>query len=165
MGHHDFWLSASLASNFLLVLLSTASSLFLIRRLDQIVRARDTAEQRLIQLAFELRRLEQRVGLVDPRGSGVRGEAAATTPKAPDPAPSLIAVPNLSYQGGSEDAEEDAAGLAEKHGDVWAMVEAGRDLAEIVEATGRPIGQVELIAGLYRQHQRSRTAEDHARAT
>ena len=70
MNHHEFWLSASLACNFLLVLLSTGSCLFLIRRVDQIVRARDTAEQRLIQLAFELRRLEQRVALLDPRRRG-----------------------------------------------------------------------------------------------
>ena len=165
MNHHDFWLSASLTCNFLLVLLSTASCLFLIRRLDQLVRARDTSEQRLIQLAFEVRRLEQRVALIDQRAGDVRAEAASPTSEAPEPAPSLIAVPNLSYQGETEGAEEEAAGLAEKHGDVWAMIEAGRQLAEIVEATGRPIGQVELIAGLYRQRQRSRTAGDHARAT
>jgi len=165
VNHHEFWLSASLTCNFLLVLLSTASSLFLIRRLDQIVRARDAAEQRLIQLAFEMRWLEQRVALVEPRAVDVRDESPTTAPKPSGPAPSLIAVPNLSYQGEAEGAEEDAASLAVKHGDVWAMVASGREAAEIAEATGRPIGQVELIAGLYRQHQRSRAAGDHARAT
>jgi hypothetical protein len=164
VNHHEFWLSASLACNFLLVVLSTSSCLFLIRRLDQIVRARDTAEQRLIQLAFELRKLEQRVSVIDPRGAGARAEAPPP-PKPPGPAPSLIAVPDLSYEGESGGADEDAASLAEKHGDVWALVAAGREPAEIAEATGRPIGQVELIAGLYRQYQRSRDAGDHARAT
>jgi hypothetical protein len=164
VNHHELWLSASLACNFLLVLLSTSSCLFLIRRLDRIVRARDTSEQRVIQLTFELRRLEQRVAQIDTRGADARAEPP-TTLKAPEPAPSLIAVPSLSYHVDTEEADEDAASLAEKHGDVWALVEAGRELAEIAEATGRPIGQVELIAGLYRQYQRSRTAGDHARAT
>jgi len=165
VNHTDFWLSASLACNFLLVLLSAASCLFLIRRLDQIVRGRVTAEQRLIQLAFDLRRVEQRLALIEPRGANLRTEASSATARNPEAAPSLIAVPNLSYQGDDVGAEEDAASLAQKHGDVWALVEAGRDAAEIAETTGRPIGQVELIVGLYRQYQTSRNAGDHARTT
>jgi hypothetical protein len=164
VNHSDFWLSASLACNFLLVLLSAASCLFLIRRLDQIVRARATSEQRLIQLAFDLRKLEQRLAQIDPRPTSA--SVAASSPPAlkhSEAAPSLIAVPDLSYQG--DGAGDDAESLARKHGDVWALVEAGRDPSEIADATGRPIGQVELIVGLYRQYQAPRNVGDHARAT
>ncbi|MDR3620832.1 MAG: hypothetical protein P4L85_15885 [Paludisphaera borealis] len=164
MNHPDFWLSATLASNFLLVLLSAASCLFLIRRLDQIVRARATAEQRLIQLAFDLRRLEQRIAHLDLRPTAAAAEAPSPPAlKHTEAAPSLIAVPDLSYQGDAEG--DDADNFAQKHGDVWALVEAGRDPTEIAEATGRPIGQVELIVGLYRQYLATRNVGDHARAT
>ncbi len=163
MNDSDFWLSASLTCNFLLVLLSTGTCLFLIRRVSQIVRARDTADQRLIQLAFDLRRLEQRVAQFGPRPSIPRSEGPSPPPPKPTDAPSLIAVPDLSYQG--EGDGEDADSLARKHGEVWALAEAGRDPAAIADATGRPIGQVELIVGLYRQVQATRNVGDHARAT
>jgi hypothetical protein len=153
----DIWLSASLACNFVLVLLAVGSSLFLLRRLDQLFRARVASEERLIKLAFDVRKLERRLAQLESRGKGASAPAAN--------APSLIAVPELASESDGEGAEEDAATLARKHDEVWALVEAGRGLAEIASATGRPIGQVELIAGLHRQYQSSRIAGDHASAT
>lgn len=163
MNHPDFWLTASLACNFLLVLVAVGSSLFLIRRLDQLVRARTAAEQRLIQLAFDLHKVDQRLAQLEARGAG--GKPFSPIERTKASAASLIAVPDVSYQGGGDGVDEDAASLARKHGDVWALVESGRELAEIAATTGRPIGQVELIAGLHRQYHSSRAAGDHAPVT
>jgi len=160
MGHSDSWLFVSLACNFLLALVSVASCLYLVRRLNQILQARGTAEHRLIQIAFELRRLEQRVGLLESRATDAGAPASTSISQPPA---SLIAVPDLSYSGAGEYEEDDE--LARRHGEVWALAIAGRAPADIADATGRPIGQVELIVGLYRQHQATRNAGDHARAT
>jgi hypothetical protein len=160
MGYSDSWMLASLACNFVLALVSVASCLHLVRRLNQVIRARGMAEQRLIQLAFELRRLEQRLGLLESREAEAIEPTTAPASTSPD---SLIAVPDLSFRGQSEDEAGDE--LARRHGEVWALASAGQAPSEIADATGRPIGQVELIVGLYRQHQATRNVGDHARAT
>ena len=41
----------------------------------------------------------------------------------------------------------------ERHREVWALAAAGASPEEIARQTGQPIGQVELIIGLYRQFQ------------
>ncbi len=171
MNYSHFWLSASLACNFTLVLLAVATCLFLIRRVDRLSRFEQMTEQRLIQLAFDLRRLEQRTyELEHRRGAGpIVGQSGSTgAPRSQksgetETVPPLISVPDLTFQGEGE--ADDAASLAQKHGDVWAMAEAGLGPVEISQTTGRPIGQVELIVGLYRQYHASRSAGDHAKST
>jgi hypothetical protein len=120
-------------------LLAATGVLILARRLAAMTRAGESVEQRLAQLAFEVRRLERLAADAGRRGS--------TSPaRVSWPIASLISVPDLARDG----EPADAAGLAEKHGEVWSLVEAGRSPREIADETGRPIGEVELIAGLYR---------------
>ncbi len=125
------------ASLLTTALLAAATALALVRRLAALVRTQEATEARLTQLTFEVRRLER-----------LAAAATARSPRAAEPLAPLISVPDL----GREGEPDSAAGLAEKHGEVWTLVEAGRSPREIARETGRPIGQVELIAGLYRQH-------------
>jgi hypothetical protein len=154
-----FWLTSGLACLFALVLLSTATCLFLVRRLDGLSHAHDATEQRVIQLAYELRRLEHLAGEIERRRGAGRSHDDGrdwASDEGSSPA-ALISVPNL----GIEDGADDAAGFAEKHHEIWALVEAGRTAVEIAQETGRPIGQVELIVGLVRQHHASQTQGRH----
>ncbi|WP_165245664.1 hypothetical protein [Paludisphaera soli] len=159
MNYTYFWLTSGLACLFALVLLSTATCLFLVRRLDVLSHAHDATEQRVIQLAYELRRLEHLAGQIERRrasGSSY-GEGRDRDAEDDSPPAALISVPDLGVEGGADDA----AGFAEKHHEIWTLVEAGRTPGEIALATGRPIGQVELIVGLYRQHQASHLQGRH----
>ena len=54
--------------------------------------------------------------------------------------------------------------LGERHGEVWALAATGVAPEEIARQTGQPIGQIELIVGLYRQVRSSRGPLDHARS-
>lgn len=158
------WLSASLACLLTLSLLSNAACLFLIRRANRSSRSEHLNEQRLIQLSLDLRRLEQRVRELEGSPSEVarRGVFRAHGPDNREAAPSLISVPDMTLQ---TENETDAASLAQKHGDVWTMAERGLDAAEIARATGRPIGQVELIVRLHRHHHASKKSGQHAGTT
>ncbi|OJW19211.1 MAG: hypothetical protein BGO49_11995 [Planctomycetales bacterium 71-10] len=129
------------ASLLATALFAATAALVLARRMVALGRAHEAAEHRLTHLACEVRRLERLVAEATRRG------AAIPTSRAAEPLVPLISIPDLSREG-----EHDAAGLAEKHGEVWALVEAGRTPREIADEIGRPIGEVELIAGLHRQH-------------
>lgn len=130
------------ASLFATALFAATGVLILARRLAAMSRSRGAVEQRLTQLAFEVRRLERLVGEANRRGgSSAHGRGS-------DALVPLISIPDLARDG----EPGDAAGLAEKHGVVWSLVAAGRSPREIADETDRPIGEVELIAGLYRQH-------------
>lgn len=157
MNDAFLWLSASLACLLLLSLLSTAACLFLIRRGNRPSQSEYLNEQRLIQLSLDLRRLEQRVRELE--GPRVRNPDDGDR----EAAPSLISVPDMSRPtaGGSEGAPIPSR----KHEDVWAMADQGASAVEIARATGRPIGQVEIILRL-QQHQRaSKNAGEHAEIT
>lgn len=143
MSESYFWVATCLGSLLALVVLSAGTGLYLVRRMDGLIRAQEATEQRMVQLAYELRRLEH--------------EASFGSRKGPAVIDDLISVPDLS----ATDTPVDAANLAEKHGDIWTLIEAGRSPQEIARETGRPIGQIEVIAGLYRQHQASRTQGRH----
>jgi len=164
MNDSLLWLSASLACLLCLSLLSTAASLFLIRRANHPSRSEHLAEQRLIQLSLDLRRLEQRVRELERRRLSTESAGAPRDPgsTAREAAPSLISVPNMTLQA---DVDTDAANLDPKHEDVWTMAERGLDAAEIARTTGRPIGQVELIIRLHRHHHASKNAGEHAGTT
>lgn len=154
------WLSASLACLLSLSLLSGAACLFLIRRAHRASQSEQSSEQRLIQLALDLRRLDQRVRELEGLHRD-NGPAADSTERAAPP--SLISIPDMSRPADGE--TDEAANLALKHADVWSMAERGLGAAEIARSTGRPIGQVELIVGLHRRHNALRSAGDHAKTT
>ncbi|AMV39281.1 hypothetical protein [Planctomyces sp. SH-PL62] len=159
MNYTYLWLTLGLACLLVLVLLSTATSLFLVRRLDGLSQAHDATEQRVIQLAYELRRLERLTdGMARRRGIATSSDAEEDLENAEPPPPTpLISVPDLGFEGGPQDF----GGLAKKHGEIWALVDAGRTPLEIAQETGRPIGQVELIVGLYWQHHDSHKQGRH----
>lgn len=77
--------------------------------------------------------------------------------------PALIAVPDL---GAVEQESEGRAGseLGERHGEAWTLAAAGVPPEEIARQTGQPIGQIELIVGLYRRLHSSGGSIDHARS-
>ena len=147
-----FWVAACLACLLVLAVMSSTIGLFLVRRLARLARLQEAAEQRLVQLAYELRRLEQRV--VDDRRESA---SPGSLPPAASPIAPLISVPDLAV--GPEPA--DYAALAEKHADVWSLIEQGLSPQEIAQKTKRPIGQVELIFGLHRQQQASQPQGRH----
>jgi len=74
----------------------------------------------------------------------------------------LIAIPDM---GSVEEELHAGAGneLGERHGEAWTLAAAGVPPADIARQTGQPIGQVELIVGLYRRLHSSRGSNDHAR--
>lgn len=129
------------ASLLATALLAATAALVLARRIVALARSHEAAEHRLTHLACEVRRLERLVV------EATRRTAAIPTPRTAEALVPLISIPDLGRKG-----DHDAAGLAEKHGDIWALVEAGRTPREIADQIGRPIGEVELIAGLHRQH-------------
>ncbi len=77
--------------------------------------------------------------------------------------PTLIAIPDL---GAVEEESEGRTGseLGERHGEAWTLAAAGVPPEEIARQTGQPIGQIELIVGLYRRLQSSRGSIDQARS-
>lgn len=77
--------------------------------------------------------------------------------------PTLIAIPDL---GAGEVESERRAGseLGERHGEAWTLAAAGVPPEEIARRTRQPIGQIELIVGLYRRLHSSRGSIDHARS-
>jgi len=77
--------------------------------------------------------------------------------------PTLIAIPDM----GSVEEELQAGGgneLGERHGEAWTLAATGVPPEDIARQTGQPIGQVELIVGLYRRLHSSRGSIDHARS-
>lgn len=160
MNDSTLWLSASLACLLSLSLLSTAACLFLIRRSARSSRTEHLNEQRLIQLSLEVRRLEQRVRELE--GPQARGPGSDDH----EPAPSLISVPDMKRR--ADGQPDEAPPSPTTHEDARAMAQRGLSAAEIARATGRPIGQVEIILRLQQQYQQPRAtknAGEHAETT
>jgi hypothetical protein len=63
--------------------------------------------------------------------------------------PTLIAVPDMAADPAGPASA--SAELGRKFGAIWAMADAGTPAESIAQATGQPIGQVELILGLRRR--------------
>jgi hypothetical protein len=72
----------------------------------------------------------------------------------------LIAVPNLGSAAG--DREAMLSGLTQRYAAIWALADKGAAPEVIARATGQPIGQIELILGLRRQIDGTRTTIPHA---
>jgi hypothetical protein len=87
-------------------------------------------------------------GPASPRGraaSGDRGTARTDSVREP----TLIAVPTL--EGASNDRDVTVNGLKERHAAIWTLAETGATAEVIARATGQPVGQIDLILGLRRQ--------------
>jgi hypothetical protein len=138
------------------------------------------------EMARHLRMIESRLDRLESHlkpsvsGNARKGAAGRSLPKAwrkespsaipggpsrPEPRTSrtLIAVPALAAPL-SEPQDVAESGLGERHAEILALAASGSSPGEIARQTGQPIGQVELILGLYRQLLSSRGPADHARA-
>ena len=73
--------------------------------------------------------------------------------------PRLITVPKLSA---AQDRQAMHNGLSQRYAAIWELAESGASPDAIARATGQPIGQIELILGLRRQMDVSRTNIPHA---
>jgi hypothetical protein len=73
--------------------------------------------------------------------------------------PRLIAVPNLAA---AQDRQAMHGGLSQRYAAIWDLADSGASPDVIARATGQPIGQIELILGLRRQYDASRTSIPHA---
>lgn len=88
-----------------------------------------------------------------PAGRPVEREAADVVE------PRLIAVPSLAS---GLDRQAAANGLGQRHAAIWDLADGGASPDVIARATGQPIGQIELILGLRRQVDGTRTNIPHA---
>ncbi|MEW4568402.1 hypothetical protein AB1L88_11095 [Tautonia sp. JC769] len=84
-----------------------------------------------------------------------RGDSA---PERPRPGPTLIRVPDLTGPGRVVGSQAEAArntlasnDLARRFARIWAMADQGAPADRIAEASGQPIGQVELVLNLRRR--------------
>jgi hypothetical protein len=97
-------------------------------------------------------------GLTNPRGRAVaddRGSARIDLVREP----TLIAVPTL--EGAPNDRDLTASGLKERHAAIWTIAETGATAEVIARATGQPVGQIELILGLRRQIDGTKSSFSH----
>jgi hypothetical protein len=77
--------------------------------------------------------------------------------------PTLIAIPDLAEPSQAADPQVESD-LSARHAEVWALAATGASPEEIARQTGQPVGQVELIVGLYRQVRSSKGPVEHARS-
>jgi hypothetical protein len=151
----------------------------------QMKMTRSETEQRLQMLVQRLLVIESRINELEnhgrrapddheePPGHAVKGESKqgrrtqsfldGREDQAARNEPILIAIPDL---GAVEEESDERAGseLGERHGEAWTLAAAGVPAEEIARQTGQPIGQIELIVGLYRRLHSSRGSIDHARS-
>ncbi|MGA9923592.1 MAG: hypothetical protein WBQ29_09320 [Isosphaeraceae bacterium] len=151
----------------------------------QMMMNRSETEQRLQMLVQRLLVIESRINELEnhgrrapddheePPGHAVKGESKqdrrtqsfldGREDQAARNEPILIAIPDL---GAVEEESDERAGseLGERHGEAWTLAAAGVPPEEIARQTGQPIGQIELIVGLYRRLHSSRGSINHARS-
>jgi hypothetical protein len=77
-----------------------------------------------------------------------------------DASPTLIEVPALGRPTGDRQAAVEA--LRQRYAAIWSLADAGTPLEEIAQAAGQTIGEIELILGLRRKINATRTAIPHA---
>jgi hypothetical protein len=92
-------------------------------------------------------------------GAGRRLTEASATDVDLDQA--LIAVPNLALTP-PNDRDAAVSGLTQRYAAIWTLADQGASPEVIARATGQPVGQIELILGLRRQIDGTRTAIPHA---
>jgi hypothetical protein len=74
----------------------------------------------------------------------------------------LISIPDLGTDS-DEPGGRVVGDLDALHGSAWTLAAAGVSPQEIARQTGQPIGQIELIVGLYRRLHSTRGSNGHAR--
>ena len=72
----------------------------------------------------------------------------------------MISVPNLAAD--QEDRETSSSSLSQRYGAIWTLADEGASPEVIAKATGQPIGQIELILGLRKHIDGSRSTIPHA---
>jgi hypothetical protein len=90
----------------------------------------------------------QRASREDHRGAGASDS------------PTLIAVPELGPPPSQREAL--VSGLTQRYAAIWSLADSGAPLDAIARAAGQPIGEIELILGLRRKIEGTRTAIPHA---
>jgi hypothetical protein len=181
----ETWSVLSVAGAFFLLGIA-GSPLAWVAILQRRSRLSHVMEKRWNELAGEVRRLEARLAQAEspgrqgkPTGDPLTTDASARFQ--PDPhrsfpaawprrsdagllepldGPSLIAVPNLAAA--PQDREDSVNGLTQRYAAIWMLADQGASSEMIARATGQPIGQIELILGLRRQIDGTRTNIPHA---
>jgi hypothetical protein len=165
----ESWLVMTVAAAFLLLGVA-GSPLALALLHHRGSRSEQLAELRWRKLADQVRALEDRFVQLEsikpnePRthrssrdhSPGRRGSIRADRMHEP----ALIAVPNL--EGEPHDRNVTSSALKERYAAIWALADTGATPDVIARATGQPIGQIELIFGLRRQIDDTRTLLSHA---
>jgi hypothetical protein len=90
----------------------------------------------------------------------LRSDGGESAPGVSPGEPRLIVVPNLESAAG--DREAMLSGLTQRYAAIWTLADTGASPEVIARATGQPIGQIELILGLRRQIDGTRTTIPHA---
>ncbi len=181
----ESWFVLAVAGAFFLLGIagSPLAWVAILQRRSQLTRV---MERQWNELVGEVRRLEARLALAessplkgkppaepDTSGASVRfwpdphRVYPATRPRRSDERAlervdevSLIAVPNLTASPHERDASVN--GLAQRYAAIWILADQGASPEVIARATGQPIGQIELILGLRRQIDGTRTNIPHA---
>ena len=181
----ETWLVVAVAAGFLLMGIA-ASPLGWVALLHRRTRGERERERSFGELQTHLRHLQARLERCEAAVSGRREPGGAMElPGGPlprssaaparsgsgaggrvggamldDPAgPRLIAVPNLAT---AHDRPAMHNGLSQRYAAIWDLADNGSSPDVIARATGQPIGQIELILGLRRQVDASRTNIPHA---
>jgi hypothetical protein len=173
------WMSASSSVGVLLVVESLVILAVGVALLRRVSRHADEADRRFAELAVRLRLVESRLERLATQAEAHHPEARPATARnesnspsqVPDrPAvppehpreepPTLISVPDLSLESGPCDSEAREA-LALRHAEVWRLADTGLAADEISRRTGQPMGEVEVVLGLYRQLHSAQGAVTH----
>jgi len=181
----ESWLIVTVAAAFLLLGIA-CSPLAWVALHHRRLRSEERLEGRWRELAAQVRSLEGRLAQSDefrhvqsPNGepapthakpsrrpgsfwptNGARREHTLPAVAKPPEEPAMIAVPNLA--GVPNDREASVSGLTERYAAIWTLADHGSSRDVIARATGQPIGQIDLILGLRRQIDGTRTTIPHA---
>ena len=181
----DSWFVLTVAAAFLLLGIA-GSPLAWVAMHHRKTRLEHLMETRCNLLASELRRLEARLAQAEETRHKANGKPALTPgevapngrplPSRPygsswrrspepriernDDEQSMIAVPDLAAL--PDERESASSPLSQRYAAIWTLADQGASPEVIARATGQPIGQIELILGLRRHIDGSRTTIPHA---
>jgi hypothetical protein len=134
------------------------------------LRFEQTVEPRWLKLRDELRGIERRLTALEsmervgmkPRGRVKPGSSTVRKSTRVDSKSEskLIAVPNL--EASPHEADGAINGIKERHATIWALADSGATAEFIARSTGQPIGQIELVLGLRRRIDETKTASPQA---
>jgi hypothetical protein len=181
----ESWFVLTIAAAFLLLGVA-GSPLAGVAMHHRKTRVEHLMETRWNELTAELRRLEGRLAQAEearhktngkpghspseiaqngrtipnrPYGSSWR-RAPETRVELNEDEPSMIAVPDMA--GLPDERDSSSSPLSQRYAAIWTLADQGASPDVIAKATGQPIGQIELILGLRRHIDGSRTTIPHA---